>query len=80
MEAILTQTQFNRIEKLAFDAGRSVKQVMPHILNHGLPELERVVKGVKRGIADADAGHTSPHAKVMQEIDALFAKYDKKAA
>lgn len=80
MENVLTKSQFKRIEKLATDAGRSVKQIMPHVLKHGLLELERVVKSVKRGIADVDAGRTVPHEQAMQDIDKILGKYEKKAA
>ena len=80
MDNILTESQFKRIEKLATDAGRSVKQIMPHVLKHGLLELERVVKSVKRGIADVDAGRAVPHEQAMQDIDKILAKYEKKAA
>lgn len=80
METVLTPAQVKRIEKLAADAGRTVKQIMPHVLKHGLPELEQTVKKVKRGIADADAGRTVPHDQVMREIDAIIEKHEKKAA
>lgn len=80
MKNVLTPAQVKRIEKLAADAGRTVKQIMPHVLKHGIPELERLIKAVKRGIADADAGRTVPHEQVMQEIDAIIQQYAKKAA
>jgi predicted transcriptional regulator len=80
MENVLTESQFKRIERLANDAGRSVKQIMPHVLKHGLLELERVVKSVKHGIADAEQGRTISHEQAMQEIDTILAKYEKKAA
>ena len=80
MDNILTESQFKRIEKLATDAGRSVKQIMPHVLKHGMLELERVVKSVKHGIADIDAGRTVSHEQAMQELDKILAKYEKKAA
>lgn len=80
METVLTAAQFKRIERLASDAGRTVKQIMPHVLKHGLPELEQTIKKIKQGIADADAGRTIPHDQVMQEIDTLIEKHEKKAA
>ena len=80
METVLTAAQVKRIEKLAVEAGRTVKQIMPHVLKHGLPELEQTVKKIKRGIADADAGRTVSHEEVMQEIDAIIKKHEKKAA
>ncbi|MDP1595898.1 MAG: hypothetical protein Q8S46_01065 [Methylotenera sp.] len=80
MDNVLTESQFKRIEKLATDAGRSVKQIMPHVLKHDLLELERVVKSVKHGIADAEKGAMVSHEQVIQELDAILAKYEKKAA
>ena len=80
METILTTAQIKRIEKLAADAGRTVKQIMPHVLKYGLPELEQTVKKIKRGIADADAGRTVSHEEVMKEIDAIIEKHEKMAA
>jgi predicted transcriptional regulator len=81
MEDVLTPAQFKRIEKLAADAGRTVKQIMPHVLKHGIPELERVVKKVKRGIADADAGRLIPHDEVIKRLNARIARHaDKQAA
>ena len=80
MENVLTESQFKRIEKLASDAGRTVKQIMPHVLKHGLLELERVVKSVKRGIVDLDSGRTLSHQQAMQDLDKILEKYEKKAA
>ena len=82
MESILIPpAQFKRIEKLAADAGRTVKQIMPHVLKYGLPELERVVKHVKRGIADVEAGRTVSHEDAMKRIRATIARHaEKKAA
>jgi predicted transcriptional regulator len=81
MENVLTPAQVKRIEKLAADAGRTVKQIMPHVLKHGIPELERIIKAVKRGIADADAGRTVSHEDAMERIRATIARHaDKKAA
>jgi len=80
METVLTAAQIKRIERLAADAGRTVKQIMPHVLKYGLPELEQTVKKIKRGIADADAGRTVSHEEVMKEIDAIIEKHEKKAA
>ena len=80
MENVLTASQFKRIEKLATDAGRSVKQIMPHVLKYGLLELERVVKSVNHGIADAKAGRTVTHEQTMQDLDTILAKCEKKAA
>lgn len=75
MEDVLTPAQFKRIERLAADAGRTVKQIMPHVLKHGIPELERVIKAVKRGIADADAGRTVPHEDAMKRVRATIARH-----
>lgn len=80
MENVLTESQFKRIEKLASDAGRTVKQIMPHVLKHGLLELERVVKSVKRSIVDLDSGRTLSHQQAMQDLDKILEKYEKKAA
>ena len=80
MENVLTESQFKRIENLASYAGRTVKQIMPHVLKHGLLELERVVKSVKRGIVDLDSGRTLSHQQAMQDLDKILEKYEKKAA
>lgn len=78
MEDVLPPAQFKRIEKLAADAGRTVKQIMPHVLKHGIPEMERVIKAVKRGMADADAGRTVSHEDAMKRIRATIAMPTKK--
>ena len=75
METVLTPTQIKRIEKLAAEAGRTVKQIMPHVLKHGLPELEQTIKKIKRGMADADAGRTVSHEEAMKRISATVARH-----
>ena len=78
METVLTAAQIKRIERLAADAGCTVKQIMPHVLKYGLPELEQTVKKIKRGIADADAGRTVSHELVMAQLDATIKQHTNK--
>lgn len=81
-QAVLSQADLRRLEKLAATAGRTPRTMMKFVLRDGFPETERVVAAVKRGRADVAAGRTVPHDEVMRQGRELIARHatKKKAA
>ena len=77
-QAILSQADLRRLEKLAAAAGRTPRAMMKFVLRDGFPETERVVASVKQGRADVAAGRTVAHNEVMRQGRELVSRHASK--
>lgn len=79
-QAVLSQTDQRRLERLAKAAGRTPRAMLKYVLRDGFPETERVVLAVNKSRASLGAGRTVAHDEVMRQGRELIACHGSKEA
>jgi predicted transcriptional regulator len=73
----ISDDELERMKSLAARSGRSVDDVLRQVVEGGITaqeEAEGVVAGIKRGLADVEAGRLVPASQVSDRIDEVLAK------
>lgn len=65
------ETKVN-LERIAADTRRSRSFLAAEAVSAYVDRELEIIEGVKRGMADAEAGHLVAHEKAMAEIDAII--------
>lgn len=61
-----------KLDRLADDTRRSRSFLTAEAVTHYVERELAIIDGVRRGLADADAGRVVPHGEAMDEIDAAI--------
>jgi len=61
-----------KLERIAADARRSKSFLAAAAVSAYVEHELEIIEGIKRGIADADAGRLIPHEQSMAELDAVI--------
>ncbi|WP_040592766.1 CopG family ribbon-helix-helix protein [Mesorhizobium metallidurans] len=61
-----------KLERIAADTRRSKSFLAAEAVSAYVDRELEIIEGVKRGVADAVAGHVVPHDEAMAEIDAII--------
>ena len=69
----LSSTEQQRLEKLAYKAGRSPRSMMRFVLRDGFDFCERVVREGRASAADVKRRGTVPHAEVRRMAKSVIA-------
>jgi predicted transcriptional regulator len=69
-----------KLERIAADTRRSKSFLAAEAVTAYVDRELEIIGGIKRGLADVEAGRVVPHEQVMAEARQLVAKAKKKAA
>lgn len=70
----IPESVLERAKVIAENAGRSLDDVVQEITVEGIDEKSRVLDGVRRGLADLEAGRVVDVAHVNARIDEVLRK------
>jgi predicted transcriptional regulator len=69
-----------KLERIAADTRRSRSFLAAEAVTAYVDRELEIIGGIKRGLADVEAGRIVPHEQVMAEARQIVAKAKKKAA
>ncbi|MGV6872738.1 CopG family ribbon-helix-helix protein [Pseudochelatococcus sp. B33] len=69
-----------KLDRIAADTRRSKSFLAGEALAAYVERELAIIEGIKRGLADAEAGRLVPHEQVMAEARQIIAEAKKKAA
>jgi predicted transcriptional regulator len=69
-----------KLERIAADTRRSKSFLAAEAVTAYVDRELEIIGGIKRGLADVEAGRVVPHEQVMAEARQIVAKAKKKAA
>lgn len=69
-----------KLERIAADTRRSKSFLAAEAVTAYVDRELEIIGGIKRGLADVEAGRVLPHQQVMAEARQIVAKAKKKAA
>ena len=61
-----------KLERIAADTRRSKSFLAAEAVSAYVDRELEIIEGIKRGMADAAAGHVVPHDDAMAEVDAVI--------
>jgi predicted transcriptional regulator len=61
-----------KLERIANDTRRSKSFLAAEAVSYYVDRELAIIEGIKRGMADAEAGRVVPHDEAMAEIDAVI--------
>ncbi len=70
----VSSTTKEKLERLAHDTRRSRSFLAGEAVSAYVDRELKIVEGIKRGLADVEAGRVVPHEQAMAEIRALLAE------
>ncbi|WFP62067.1 MULTISPECIES: CopG family ribbon-helix-helix protein [unclassified Mesorhizobium] len=69
-----------KLERIANDTRRSKSFLAAEAVSAYVDRELEIIEGIKRGMADAEAGRVVPHDEAMAEIDAIIEAAEAKRA
>ncbi len=72
MTTRVTPETEEKLERIAADTRRSKSFLAAAAVSAYVEYELEIIEGIKRGIADADAGRLIPHEQAMAELDAVI--------